>query len=76
MSFDLGHGLLLLFLWLVPLGLICAGLITIIIVSRGIGLANGCRAIGAWFWSVGYGIDAFKAEQKLHFQKCMEDARV
>jgi len=73
-SWDLGHAGLLLALWLFPLGCICAALIAMIVAIRNGGLAVACRRLGAWFWSTGYGIDAFKAEQKLHFQKCMEIA--
>jgi hypothetical protein len=74
MNWDLGHGLLLLALWLIPVAFICAGLIAIILVSWKVGLASGCQTIGAWFWATGYGIYAFKAEQKLYFTKCMEMA--
>lgn len=74
MSWSLGHAGLLLALWLFPLGCICAALIAVIVAVRTFGLAASCRRIGAWFWSTGYGIDAFDAEQKLHFRKCMEIA--
>jgi hypothetical protein len=74
MSWSLGHAGLLLALWLFPLGSICAALLAVIIAVRSGGLAVTCRRVGAWFWSTGYGIDAFKAEQRLHFRKCMEIA--
>lgn len=74
MTWDLGHSVLLLALWLFPLGCICAALIAVIMAIRTFGLASACRRVGAFFWATGYGIDAFKAEQKLHFQKCMEIA--
>ena len=75
MNWTLGNAGLLLALWLFPLACICAALITLIYaLTKGGGLARTFRIIGAWFWSTGYGVDAFKAEQKLHFTRCMEQA--